>query len=1205
MKKIIVLFVLISAGLMAQTPNPNNMGTPDYILNPTSANSIKGGGNNKTNNGNGVIQTSYTLTGCGLNFVYADHPLYKRPFSFQVGVNQPAAFNISGIPACAIVQKAFLYVGTSGNGIAITASITNPASASNTFPMTIIGQDQDKCWSYAGSYAYRADVTSIISGNGNYIISGIPTSPPLTGNDADGALLIIIFSDQTQSYTGSIVLADGCQTKPPGPVTSTITGFNVCGSPTTYTNFLLVSDLQKVANTNLNLNSTTSNYVLTTAQQQAWNFVVDPGTAPVANQNSAVYNVGPNASDCYDMIVAGMYYRTTCLVCTPSSNTLCLLSPPNTNTSICAGSTAFIGIGNPNNLSNPTYSILPSAQVQSTPIFAVSPTVNTTYTLYITGTTSLSTIITQSAIATVSIFPTPAVNPVVTNPTCANIITNSVNLNVTFNPSGSPNYTVNWSPLPSTVTAVNSGTAAGLVPGVNSVTITTADGCKTTATFTVAPIPLPADFIIINPGGSYTITCNNPNVVLTTSVTNGNILSYTWFPSCTGSVVAASMTFTQPCTGFVVGTSSTGCTHTETFTIYQDLTSPTVAVTPTIMNITCGVSASTFTGTSNMGPNVTTNWFQVSGTNTVYVGVAGGTINVFQPGQPGIYWFESTNNLTGCKATKSVQVTASVGVPVFTVTSPTNFTIGCGSTSITSMQVSSVITSPILNTPVNYTFCAPPATVVITPTTALSNNPNLNNITVPGIYVVYVKDLTNNCISSMSISIIQNTIAPNIDFIQPLAILTCKDPVMVLNGISSNTNTTISWTVPAAPSNSVNPTPNTTVTILPAVANASNIITSVGVFTVGAIDNNNQCRSTKTVQVIQDIRLPKFTISALTNSVITCKNVDVLIVPIVTPSLAVALVPTYVWFPPIGPGVPGTQYNTTSPGTHTSICTSVVNGCTYTATYIVGTDLTPPAIQPSTTFTLDCANNPTVAIFPTITGTTSGFTYSWTVPAGALTSNLTKSVIVSDMVGSYFVMITNTVNGCVTLASYIVEPGSIHADFTANPEHGYVPMSVTFSNTSSTTTGASSIISTWGYGNGAITQTVYNNVLVSASYTASGTYSILLTVQKGACIDTAMHTIIVELASKLEIPNVFTPNGDKSNDVFRLRATNLETISIVIFDRWGNKVYELNSDTGNFAWDGKNQVGKECADGTYFYLIKAKGKDSQEYDMKGNVSLYR
>src|SRR6185503_2480909 len=116
-----------------------------------------------------------------------------------------------------------------------------------------------------------------------------------------------------------------------------------------------------------------------------------------------------------------------------------------------------------------------------------------------------------------------------------------------------------------------------------------------------------------------------------------------------------------------------------------------------------------------LGPNVTTNWFQIVGTNTVYVGAAQGTINIFCAGSPGVYWGESVNNITGCSTTKSVQVTASIGVPAFTVTSPSNFTIGCSTKSVTSMQVTSVITSPVPNVAVNYTYMIPPVTA--TPTT--------------------------------------------------------------------------------------------------------------------------------------------------------------------------------------------------------------------------------------------------------------------------------------------------------------------------------------------------------------------------------------------------------------------------------------------------------------------------------------------------------
>ncbi|MDI9342545.1 MAG: gliding motility-associated C-terminal domain-containing protein, partial [Sediminibacterium sp.] len=85
----------------------------------------------------------------------------------------------------------------------------------------------------------------------------------------------------------------------------------------------------------------------------------------------------------------------------------------------------------------------------------------------------------------------------------------------------------------------------------------------------------------------------------------------------------------------------------------------------------------------------------------------------------------------------------------------------------------------------------------------------------------------------------------------------------------------------------------------------------------------------------------------------------------------------------------------------------------------------------------------------------------------------------------------------------------------------------------------------------------------------------------------------------------FTPNGDGSNDKFFLRTQNITEIDAHIYDRWGNLVFEMVSDKGNIEWDGKNQYGKECSSGTYFYVIKTKGKDDKTSEQKGTISLYR
>jgi gliding motility-associated-like protein len=185
-----------------------------------------------------------------------------------------------------------------------------------------------------------------------------------------------------------------------------------------------------------------------------------------------------------------------------------------------------------------------------------------------------------------------------------------------------------------------------------------------------------------------------------------------------------------------------------------------------------------------------------------------------------------------------------------------------------------------------------------------------------------------------------------------------------------------------------------------------------------------------------------------------------------------------------------------------------------------------------------------------------------------------------------------------------VLPGDITADFSPNPSTGYAPLGVSFQNLSHTSLGSGSITSIWNFGNG-LSQTYTTTSDASTTFTAPGTYTVMLLAQKGLCIDTVYKTIKVDMPSKLEVPNVFTPNGDGVNDVFFLKVANITEIYAVIVDRWGNKVYEVNSSTGNIAWDGKNLQGKDCSAGTYFYIIKGTGKDDKNYLQKGNVSLYR
>lgn len=95
-----------------------------------------------------------------------------------------------------------------------------------------------------------------------------------------------------------------------------------------------------------------------------------------------------------------------------------------------------------------------------------------------------------------------------------------------------------------------------------------------------------------------------------------------------------------------------------------------------------------------------------------------------------------------------------------------------------------------------------------------------------------------------------------------------------------------------------------------------------------------------------------------------------------------------------------------------------------------------------------------------------------------------------------------------------------------------------------------------------------------------GIYSVLVTDTLTGC----MEVFSMDFSEKncdLVIPNVFTPNGDLINDVFEiLNLENYPASQIVIYNRWGNKVFE-HSDYYNNWWDGSNHP-----DGVYYYVIR-------------------
>lgn len=90
------------------------------------------------------------------------------------------------------------------------------------------------------------------------------------------------------------------------------------------------------------------------------------------------------------------------------------------------------------------------------------------------------------------------------------------------------------------------------------------------------------------------------------------------------------------------------------------------------------------------------------------------------------------------------------------------------------------------------------------------------------------------------------------------------------------------------------------------------------------------------------------------------------------------------------------------------------------------------------------------------------------------------------------------------------------------------------------------------------------------------------------------------------LPNIFTPNGDGSNDVFKpFPYRFIESIDMQIYNRWGGLVFSTNNP--EVLWDGTNQQSKQaCTDGVYYYIcsftaIKLEGNITEK--LHGFVQL--
>lgn len=104
------------------------------------------------------------------------------------------------------------------------------------------------------------------------------------------------------------------------------------------------------------------------------------------------------------------------------------------------------------------------------------------------------------------------------------------------------------------------------------------------------------------------------------------------------------------------------------------------------------------------------------------------------------------------------------------------------------------------------------------------------------------------------------------------------------------------------------------------------------------------------------------------------------------------------------------------------------------------------------------------------------------------------------------------------------------------------------------------------------------------------------------CSDTASVTITVLKGGTVAIPNAFSPNNDGVNDIFRIAGRNVASLSLVIYNRWGQEVF-ASADI-NAGWNGRFKDA-EAEIGTYVYWLEVTYESGNTELKKGNIILIR
>ncbi len=230
--------------------------------------------------------------------------------------------------------------------------------------------------------------------------------------------------------------------------------------------------------------------------------------------------------------------------------------------------------------------------------------------------------------------------------------------------------------------------------------------------------------------------------------------------------------------------------------------------------------------------------------------------------------------------------------------------------------------------------------------------------------------------------------------------------------------------------------------------------------------------------------------------------------------------------------------------------------------------------------------------------------YTWSFGYGNSSNATNTSYMYPNTDGLYTVSLyAISDRGCDTLITknnYIRVWHKPTADFAYNPSHPNVndPL-VHFNNLS---VAADSY--QWYFEQGVGSSSLFEPFHLFPADT--GLYEVeLVAITVNGCTDTIIRYVHIGPDYLIYIPNSFTPNGDKTNDVYKIVGSGVNNSTMIIFNRWGEPLITLdNNQIFDIGWDGTHN-GNIVQQDVYTYKLEIIDMYNKKHTYMGNINLIR